>query len=503
MRWTALPLLVAATGCNWVFGLQQTRGIDAPPPPPDIPDALVVRMVFERQVGTTDTSGTAIQGAPVAIDPPPTIQTGPMPGALQPADYDATMRSFVVPSNLPGNPWRLVVTSDFDPVPTEIQWTANSAHLVLPWLARPGDAPPPAGSGWDFQAQGTGIVIANPRVMTSGAFTETNAQADLAGNAEVTFHYAQHAKPILGPLGTPTVAQGDWALLYDYRIITNSPTQKIDGSIGHAWTQADLTAGALTTVKPAWVTTTAGVSGINWATPINQPRFGGVSSLGGTCCSFHLEYGILPSPYIAPFVPSPDGVDTTSLIQLYVEDNTTSAPISISVNDPPTTQVKLPRMLLAAYQAPRTSNGVTVTNTIQTLGTAKTLTFAAPLAESVTLGGMTLMTGSLDNQQIPASASTITLKWTAEASTANLTLGADDWVVTLYEVASSAMTPIRRYQVLSPRVDVDGGLLMTGHRYVFGITSRSGFPNAPQGDYSTVTLPFSETTTFPLMFVVM
>ncbi len=497
MRWTALPLLVAATGCNWVFGLQQTRPIDAPPDSPDAPDAAIVRMLFERQVGTTDSTGVAVMGLPVAISPAPMIQTGPMPGMLEPADYDETTRTFIVPSDLPGNAWRLVYTSDFDPLPTEIQWKASVAHLVLPWLERPGDSPPPPGSGWDFKVQGTTPNIGKPQVMTSGAFTKTDATADLAGPSEVTFHYAQHANPIFSPLGTPKVAQGDWELLYDFRLFSVSP--QIYRSLGYAWAQADLVSGSLTTVTPTWTTGLTTISGLNWQDIINQNRMAMLSNLGGTCCTYHLEYGILPSPYIAPFVPSATGIDTTSMVQLYVEDNS-SASNSIMVVDPTTMQVPLPRVFLGATQRARTANGVTLTNTLQILGTGKTLTSGAPLALAATLAGVPLNAGA-DNQSVPASTSAMTLTWNAEQN-ATVTLVADDWVVTLYEVAASTLTPIRRYQVLSPRVDIDGTLLQSGHRYVFGITSRAGFPGAQQADYSMVSLPFSEATVFPSMFVI-
>jgi hypothetical protein len=506
MRRIALSLLVAVTGCNWVFGLKHTQPADAAPDTPDgPPDAPFLKMIFERQVGTTDVNGMPVAGMSAAISPAPAIQLGPLDGPLSPSAYDAGSHSFIVPFELPGNPWRLVYTTDADPVPTEFQWTANAAHLTLPSLARPGDASPPAGSGWDFRPTPTPTILA-PRVMTSGAFTSTVVpSADLIGGGkEVGYEYAKYARGLFGPVGTPTVAQGDWALLYDYRFISGGVGMpQIYGSVGYAWVQADLAAGAQTVVTPPWVATTSVVNGINWADTINGPRLNTVSSLGGACCSHHLEYGIVPSPYIAPFQPSATGVDAPSMVDLLVDDDATGEPLAININAPSTTQVKLPRMLLAAYVAPRVAFGVTLTNTIQTLGTPSTLEFAAPLATKVQLGTVGLMTGSADNQVVPASASSITLQWTPESiSSGTVTIAADDYVVTLYEIAANTLSPIRRYQVLAPRVEVDGTLLQQGHRYVFGITSRNGYPNAVDGDYSTIRLPFSEATVFPLAFVI-
>ena len=92
----------------------------------------------------------------------------------------------------------------------------------------------------------------------------------------------------------------------------------------------------------------------------------------------------------------------------------------------------------------------------------------------------------------PTSSQATTLKWDAESG-----YEAHDYVVTLFEVPTSgALIPRRVYQVLTPTVTVDGSLLDAGHKYTFSITSRNGFPNAKQGDYKTVSYPFSEATTF-------
>ena len=75
-------------------------------------------------------------------------------------------------------------------------------------------------------------------------------------------------------------------------------------------------------------------------------------------------------------------------------------------------------------------------------------------------------------------------------------------MVTLYRVTNASLAPVRRYQVLQPAVTVDGSLLATGQTYIFGIVSRHGLPGVKGAspDYTTVTLPFSEATTFPMEF---
>jgi hypothetical protein len=82
------------------------------------------------------------------------------------------------------------------------------------------------------------------------------------------------------------------------------------------------------------------------------------------------------------------------------------------------------------------------------------------------------------------------------------TYQADDYVVTLYEITGTAIAPVRIYHVLQPEVKIQGSLLVTGHQYVFAITSRNGFPAAETGDYGKALYPFSASTIFARTFTV-
>ncbi len=510
MRWIALSLLVAATGCNQVFGLDKTRPVDGGPDvmpgeaaPPDL------TITFDYQLGTTDSTGAPAAATALPISPAPSLQIGLIVGGLQAATYDASTKSFTVPFGFAGQSWRTVYTLTYDSVPYEIQWSVKSGHLALPWLERTSDMPPPANSGYSLTPSPV-VTLGAPTLVTTGAFTNTpvpNAdRTPITGGTRVDFNYAKQAAAVLGPLGTPKSALGDRVLLADWHL-ASAGIYSVSGY--GVVTNADLTGGTLNPYSVPWTTTAKSYSGISFDSVANGNRMNanGIGGLGGTCCSYHLEYGALYNPNILPFLPNrppliQTGLDVPLMASFYIADSASVEPTSVTMPDPTASDLPFPPVYFAQYTRPRTTAyGVTLTTAMTEISPAsmKNFSFDAPLATGVMFGGVTLMSGSADNQQVPGSTGKLMLTWGAESGS-NITV--DDYVVTLYEIASNALAPIERYQVTDPKVSVDGALLVAGHRYVFGITSRRGFPNVANNDYSVVQLPFYETTTFPLAFVI-
>jgi hypothetical protein len=144
-------------------------------------------------------------------------------------------------------------------------------------------------------------------------------------------------------------------------------------------------------------------------------------------------------------------------------------------------------------------NGATLTTAIQGITNVFTGQFAlkAPLALQIQLGTNDL--ASADGITINASSQPTALTWIDESGRT-----ADDYVVTLFEITNSKLSPVLVYHVLTPSVSVDGSLLNPTRTYVFSITARSGLSKAKQGNYGvdTVTFPFCETTTFTAAFLV-
>ena len=99
---------------------------------------------------------------------------------------------------------------------------------------------------------------------------------------------------------------------------------------------------------------------------------------------------------------------------------------------------------------------------------------------------------------------------------AELTFEADkpvnDCVVTLYTIAATGVTPVRRYLLPQPPVTVpaaagsplkiDAAVFSSGQSYVFGIVCRVGYSGVTVGDYSSVRYPFSTATLYPAVFTI-
>jgi hypothetical protein len=517
MRTIAVALLVAAPGCNWVFGLQTTKlidaaqvdSVDAPP------DAVYFTFTLDHQIGTSDSSGP-IAASYAAISPAPAITVGALGNATVGVTYQSD-GTFLVPHDVVNQPWRLVYTISGDPVPSEVQWNVSGGHLTLPWPARANDTAPPTNSGYQVNPTGTAPTGSiQPMFVTSGAFTDSAVSPGDVSGANVGFHFDSEAHAVLGPLGTPAGAQGDWVGYLDWRLQVNTVSPKTTAywTSGVAIAAAPpLTGGSLTPAAPTWVTTPASHS-VSYDTIATQGRMGALVTYGASCCDFHLEYGMLASPNIAPFAPvrgsfgtnyytttpsPPPGLDQPLITAIYRYDNySMTAPPTITPVEPPASIVKQPLVYYPRMTASRSVNGVPLASSFLEVTTTSPFTFDAPLALSATLGSTSLAMTPQDAVPFTAVTGLVTLAWTDETGHT-----ADDYVVTLYQVTTS-LQPIRRYHVFHPSAKIDGALLESGKTYVFGITARKGFPHAQDTmpDYSTVTLPFFETTMFPMAFIV-
>src|SRR5690348_12340591 len=131
----ALVPLVAATGCNWFYGLEHTVPLDAS----DAPMNSRTQLVWA--IATTDGAGSVdpeIKLEPIgggsARPMPPTILIG-AEGALQPATYDAD-GSFEIPYTLRDSPHRIQYTLPYEAVAHEVQWSITGAVLTIPRTTR-------------------------------------------------------------------------------------------------------------------------------------------------------------------------------------------------------------------------------------------------------------------------------------------------------------------------------------------------------------------------------
>jgi hypothetical protein len=504
-----LGLGLAVGGCDWAFGLKQTSVL-----PGDAGDGgeFVIPIALQWQVATTTSSGAPTTPVVTPIVPGPSVSIGPIdpttgPGPLVAATYDLTNGTLTAPFNLAGMPYRIDYNLGQEQFEVQLDGPTG-ATLLVPHLSRTtAPAVPVGNSGYDILPMGLAKAgLKNPQFATSGVYTLTKVSSTQQPSPqEVQFPFSD-ADPMQGPLGAPQTVDGDWELLLDWTASTTDPYT----ITGYAITAVDLTANGLSSpqTQPTWETTTSTYTyDASFASSAAARLAAAVGSLSAYMPLPQIDYGILPSTQIVPFVAgsfgSNGGSDQALMIPLYQSNNIKG---SLAVIDVDSTIAQQPRALLAETLEPRTSDGVSLTCVLESITSVDTSTmsaaslpFGAPLATKEVFAGVAL-DGTAGLADVPVTnGASLVLTWTTDQPTAT----ADDFIVRLYEILSGGVTPIETYQVLSPSVTVDGGLLEANHVYVFGITARKGIPGAKNVDYSTVTFPFSEATIFPATFKIL
>jgi hypothetical protein len=479
MRSALALLVVTASGCNWVFGLEKTVVVDGGVDAPDAPPSIRTKLVW----GATKSNSTQLDYTGILPDSPVIMVGEPLGGMpLQTVAYDAD-GSFAIPYTLREAPHRIVYTMPGDPVVHEVQWSVSGATLVVPRTSRVNPPPVPANSGYDLTPNGQTGALQTPLLMTTGVFTYTRGGAGFTKSGTNTKLNFTTAKPLAGPLGAPEMSKGDKIIIADWV----SRGSGLSSIAGYAITSVDLMSGGPTIppTQPAWVTTQHMPSTGSPTDPIPivngtaiDTRLAKVSTGTGVQ---EMRYGATPSLNLPGFV------DGQPMMLTFMEASPPQATFTLT---DPTTDLGYEHVFAVRVSRTRTVDSATLTSSIQTITNelSSTLAFGAPLALNIKLSTTTVSTDAT----YPASSQATTLKWDAESGST-----AHDYLVTLFEIpASGALIPRRVYQVLSPTVTVDGSLLDAGHKYTFAITSRNGFPNAKQGDYKTVSYPFTEATTF-------
>jgi hypothetical protein len=522
MRWLVLAPLALA-GCNQIFGLEPTIAVDAAPSE-TLPPGPRTKLVWA--IATTDGMLPAPPAAqfdpelvykPIGSEPLrpelPTVMVGDQTG-LMAATYDVTDGSFEIPFQLKDSPHRIVYTLPGESVPHEVQWSLTGATLTVPRTTR-ADAPRvPDPSAFTITPAGAPNGLSSPAVFTSGVFTDDEgATLEQSGNA-ITYRYSQYVKPVAGAAAAVESAKGDWVMITDA-----GPRSSTQTSVtGWALAQVDLAQGMVShpATEPTWSSTTRTMStlatcpgpsclpqyNVSGTAPRLDNVVGMLGTPGGTQCTTptkpcHVWYGVSPSTSLPGFVPggAPSYLPRPLMLP-FLESTTLDSSLTLA---DPSASMLLERVLAVRIATSRTADGVTLTSSIQTITTAfsGTIQYPAPLVQNIMLGATSLSGDQSDDVPLPGSSSMQKLRFEPEAGFA-----ADDYVVTLYEINSGALAPVRIYHVIKPEVAIDGTLLASGHTYVLGITARAGLGGAHQGDYKVATYPFGSTTTFPRTFVV-
>jgi hypothetical protein len=497
MRSVALGVLAITCGCNQIFGLDSTKpydgGVDGRP------DAPYIKIDLRWAIANTDLMGAPVPmleleplGSDTLSTGVPTIKVGALATTdLVDAPYDVSDGTFIVPFDLPGHPWRVVYTLPGSPIPREIQWNVSTAHLVWPRTSRWNAPIAPTGGGYDITPTGAPTLVQPSVWTTSGVFTNTPLMAGEHAGTRAMFGFSANALPLAGPRGAPETAKGDGLLLVDRGTLDANTT----GVVGWAVTRLDLHAGSLTvaTPSPPWFTTVStftskpgGAGPMGAVTRLNTATGGFVNTP-----SERTIYGLSPNLLLPGFVPDPSVPAERPLMFPLSERNLNTISPQPKV-DVDSVLTPLEKIVCASYSATRTSMGTALTSTLQVMWPIGMLNqpmyFPAPIAISTQLGSVSL---SADGSMVSLGSNAFVLTWTPDGG---MNVGADDYVIGLYELSGIGITPIRTYQVLNPSVVIDRTLFQMGHHYVFGITAHHGFPGATNADFSTVTYPFGSST---------
>lgn len=524
MRGTLFAVVAAATGCNWIYGLDPTVAIDAAPPGLDAPEQPKVYSSLAWVIPETDGVGTpdaVLAYYPIGIEPTrpevPTILVGPPLGVgpLQPAPYnvgtvEGLVGAFEIPFDLRNEPHRIVYTLPGNPVPHEVQLTAAGAKLVVPRFTRLHSLPPPAASGYTMKPIGypgiSGGATDIGRLYTSGSFSAMELlgffeYSDVNGTRITLPEWPAKAKTFGDRLGTPEPAKGDWVLFMDLDI---DATEKYVAK-GYALTKIELgdTGPTGPTTEPTWETATIAMSTANASSPLPTfPMSGGkvrmMNALQGLIANEpddYWIYGMTPSTQVPGIVLGTPPYDFQDPVMVRIAESGIIQ-FGVTTVDPP---LGFERVVYAQYVASRNVGGVNLRSSMQVITNrfSGQSNWAGTFALNIKLGA-TDLSGPMDAVAIEQSSAPVKLTWSRET-----TYGADDYVVTLYELGNGKLTPIRHYYVTKESVDIDASQLQLFRTYLFAIRARVGFPGASQADYSVATYPFSMTTTMSRTFEIL
>ncbi|HEU0035663.1 MAG TPA: hypothetical protein VFQ53_33860 [Kofleriaceae bacterium] len=504
-RWLAIVTL--ASGCNQIFGLEETRPRDAAAIPDGVP--LVVHLSYA--LAATDPA----TGKPAPLDYPAIPLAGPLEisaldgsSATQPT-YNAD-GTFEVPPTLSAVPWRLVFQPAGD-IPHELQWQPGTgAHVTIPLFGRLDRLTAPTGSGYTITPTGYTGSHTQHAVYTTGIWTVGAGTFVLA---QVDYDFPNNARSLSGLRGRPDPTLGDRMLLIDYG--TAAPCRQAVGSADFA---AALQMGVHTSVAPAWQT--LGNRDADPTVTVDTNDFGrlaDVAELAGTTRAAALRIGYVPSDHTSVFTTPPAasapadpavlGLASPTMLEL-------QACSDVTVNPPPfhdplvLTDLQLPSLgyveLTSVRQVsggPKLVSGLAMAaRRIGGLDGSIVFAHTAPHATAIQLastGGMADLAGTADAVPVPATTGDYQLTFTPSGGTA------DYWDVILHEVNGTAITPKRIFTILgsASTVQIAPDRLPPG-QYVFEIRGYDGRVGARSGDFRDAELPQTSTTLFTRTFVI-
>lgn len=509
MRRVAGVGLLLLGGCNQIFGLTPARTWDASiDVPPDMP-----HVVFTWQLATPLSSGgpAPLSYPPFAPGFAPQIRIAQLDGAFEHADYltNPGMEGWIpIPRIYLGTTWRLEYTFP-NGVPHEVQWAPDDklGHLTMPLVGPSDRISPPIGSGYTITPTNYSGPYTNPRVLTTGLWTDGLVTAQVVG-ATVDYDFS-NALWLSGPKGRPDAVPGARAMFVDFTTDTTPPPGSVPCprvAAGSAPVDPALLAGVHTMQSVTWDRGTKPVD----APPIDRaildrltldPLHGAFSSPASV-----VLYGAVPSTDFPGLAGIPPAFTPVKLpipaMQILLQCRYDRNPLPNVAS--PAALNDFPRVLHAQLVATRQALGAELVAGLETVIASSAaggfkIAFPAPLATKMTLS---TSTGAIDltgpNDQIPiGTPDSLTLTFAPESAP---DLRADYYDVLLHKIVGGALTTERIYTVTAPQVKIDVSVLARNTDYVLEIRTYKGHLMASHGDFAPVDYPYGAAIVFTRTF---
>ncbi|MEO8842992.1 MAG: hypothetical protein ABI591_10550 [Kofleriaceae bacterium] len=552
-RWVWCACVLVVAGCNQIFGNNQVTPIggDANQPGIDAPYGLM-SVTYAVEASPHD----ALHQAQPEFTPFDTVvHVGP----LDPANHSlddltvsvVTAGSFTVPTDtltsISAPRYRLIYTRP-DGLDVELQSSVKNASLVVPRIGRLDRVNVAAASDLSVAFSGgpdnTAGSWTHGRIIGTGLWSIFElGRCCMFGQPVVDY---STFLSMSGPLGAPQAAATDTLVFTDSNSDSGGTYDGYHDKVyGYATVTLDGFDGSGAPINPT-------VS--NWKTPPTLTSLGVVppfslysqrvlSALNDTTMTDTVDY---PDPVVAGGVIATDNVMpfTDNLVnQAIVKatngdlDRVVFAPLGRSLGNPirfinPYNGIDAPAFPTAVYLSGSVTRMFEGTSTsvrsgiqVVALQTDKTAT-----TPDVNFGdGVGLATGiaigATNTTMMPATKSlvsvdnvTVNSPLNAETQSFDLTFASDstdpnaaitDCTITLYQIESTMLTPVRRYLIntlpnaaTGAPVIIDARLFDFVHSYTFGISCYHGHPNAITGDWRSVTFPFAVSTIYSHSFTV-
>jgi hypothetical protein len=485
--------LLAAAGCNQIWGLDQ---VDPAPPPPRVQLAL--------QIAKTNAEGIADPNLEYhPITPAPAVELGLLGEPLEPAAYNEVEGIVEYPTDFIGKRWRLVYTLDGG-VPREVQWSPQVGEdqfpqLVEPLFGRLERKPVPMNSGYAIEPTDTPLTNSQTRVFTTGIWTEGVSGGFLGG----TFNYdfSANAVSLSGPIGAPEMAKLDHAVLAHFQ---TSGSCRFTASVA-TFVVPDLMENSYQApaMQPTYVDSDRNVSvRLAGVEPIDSRlRF----LLGARAAPANLnrmQFGYAPSTNMSGFSkPAPEQVVDFFLpgpVMIAFANCTFvqgTSPVTVpALADPPEMPGLFPRVAHVEIANQRMRNLVTLTSGFSAVVASSTYDFSADFPVAAPTRVMLQRNGAMiaelhtdpDGTTLPAGEGLLELTFDVEP---NVSLGADYFDVTLYALQGTRLAKQRVYTVTERKVMLDTAFMIPGTEFVFEIRSYRGLPNTDRGNFALNTYP--------------